>query len=55
MQSVGWYRERVEWGVMAQERNRKKFRVASAQSLTGNGGRRVGVASRGGLGRHLVR
>lgn len=40
---------------MAQERNRKQFRVASAQSLTGNGGRRVGVAGRGGLGRHLVR
>ena len=47
---MGWYTERVEWGVMAQERNRKKFRVATAQSLRGNGGRRVGVAGKGGLG-----
>ena len=37
--------------VVAQERNRKQFRVASAQTWKGDRGKQAGVAGRGGLGR----
>ena len=37
--------------VVAQERNRKQFRVASARALKGFREKQAGVAGRGGLGR----
>lgn len=33
---MGWYRGEMSWAFLAQERNRKEFRVASAHSMREN-------------------